>query len=79
MAMRSSGRALVTGIEALDSLTSGRVQTVKHVHVNEGGQAIVADEFHQHRGAIDSDGVEALGKPGVASHSEQPQRLRNPT
>jgi hypothetical protein len=37
-------------IEALDSLTSGRVQTVKHVHVNEGGQAIVADEFHQHTG-----------------------------
>lgn len=37
-------------IEALDSLTSGRVQTVKHVHVNEGGQAIVADQFHQHTG-----------------------------
>jgi hypothetical protein len=37
-------------IEALDSLTSGRVQTVKHVHVNEGGQAIVADQFHQHSG-----------------------------
>ncbi len=37
-------------IEALDSLTSGRVQTVKHVHVNEGGQAVVADHFHQHTG-----------------------------
>ena len=37
-------------IEALDSLTCGRVQTVKHVHVNEGGQAIVADQFHQHTG-----------------------------
>lgn len=37
-------------IEALDSLTSGRVQTVKHVHVSEGGQAIVADQFHQHTG-----------------------------
>lgn len=37
-------------IEALDRLTSGRVQTVKHVHVNEGGQAIVADQFHQHTG-----------------------------
>jgi len=37
-------------IEALDSLTSGRVQTVKHVHVNDGGQAIVADQFHQHTG-----------------------------
>lgn len=37
-------------IEALDSLTSGRGQTVKHVHVNEGGQAVVADHFHQHTG-----------------------------
>lgn len=37
-------------IEALDSLASGRVQTVKHVHVSEGGQAIVADQFHQHTG-----------------------------
>lgn len=37
-------------IEALDRLASGRVQTVKHVHVNEGGQAIVADQFHQHTG-----------------------------
>ncbi len=66
-------------IEALDSLTSGRVQTVKHVHVNEGGQAIVADQFHQHRHVLENDGMEALGKPGVASHSEQPQRLRDPT
>lgn len=37
-------------IEALERLSSGRVQTVKHVHVNEGGQAIVADQFHQHKG-----------------------------
>src|SRR3546814_3872668 len=27
-----------------------REQTVKHVHVNEGGQAVVADHFHQHTG-----------------------------
>ena len=37
-------------IEALDRLTNGHVQTVKHVHVNEGAQAIVADQFHQHTG-----------------------------
>lgn len=35
-------------IEALDKLTSGRVQTVRHVHVTEGGQAVIADEFHNH-------------------------------
>lgn len=37
-------------IEALDRLSSGRVQTVRHVHVNEGGQAVIADEFHHHTG-----------------------------
>jgi len=25
-------------------------QTVKHVHVNDGGQAVIADEFHHHSG-----------------------------
>ena len=37
-------------IEALDRLSSGRVQTVKHVHVNDGAQAVVADQFHHHTG-----------------------------
>lgn len=41
-------------IEALDRLSSGRVQTVKHVYVNEGGQAIVADQFHQHTGGSEN-------------------------
>jgi hypothetical protein len=38
---------------ALDSLTKlhqPRVQTVRHVHVNQGGQAVVADNFHQYTG-----------------------------
>jgi len=29
-----------------------REQTVRHVHVNKGGQAIVADHFHRHAGAM---------------------------
>lgn len=37
-------------IEALAKLHQPREQVVKHVHVNEGGQAIVADQFHQHTG-----------------------------
>ncbi|MCK0099840.1 hypothetical protein MWU38_10640 [Qipengyuania sp. S6317L1] len=37
-------------IEALDRLSNGRVQTVRHVHVNDGGQAVIADEFHHHTG-----------------------------
>jgi hypothetical protein len=36
-------------LEALAKLHQPREQTVRHVHVNDGGQAIVADEFHQHQ------------------------------
>ncbi len=35
-------------LEALARLHQPREQTVRHVHVNEGGQAIVADHFHHH-------------------------------
>lgn len=37
-------------LEALARLHQPREQTVKHVHVNEGGQAVVADQFHHHAG-----------------------------
>lgn len=39
-----------TTIETLERMTAGHVQTVKHVHVNEGGQAVIADQFHHHGG-----------------------------
>ena len=31
-----------------------REQTVRHLHVSEGGQAIVADQFHTHTGASEN-------------------------
>lgn len=34
----------------LAKLHQPREQTVRHVHVNEGGQAVIADEFHHHTG-----------------------------
>ncbi len=34
----------------LAKLHQPREQTVRHVHVNEGGQAVIADEFHNHTG-----------------------------
>lgn len=37
-------------LEALMKLHQPREQTVKHVHVNQGGQAVVADHFHQQPG-----------------------------
>lgn len=38
-------------IETLARLHQPREQTVRHVHVNQGGQAVVADQFHHHGGA----------------------------
>ncbi len=43
-----------TTLEALAKLHQPREQTVRHVHVNEGGQAIVADEFHHHGKAAEN-------------------------
>ena len=46
-----------------------REQTVRHVHVNEGGQAVIADQFHHHNGGqengesvIQSDAAGPFGK-----------------
>lgn len=36
-------------LEALAKLHQPREQTVRHVHVNEGGQAVIADQFHHHQ------------------------------
>lgn len=63
-------------IEALDSLTSGRVQTVKHVHVNEGGQAIVADQFHQHTGGKENG--KSNEQPHATGTSGQSAALPSP-
>jgi hypothetical protein len=37
-------------LETLAKQNQPHVQTVRHVHVNEGGQAVVADNFHAHAG-----------------------------
>jgi hypothetical protein len=41
-------------LEALIRIHQPREQIVKHVHVNEGGQAVVADNFHQHTGGVEN-------------------------
>ena len=41
-------------LEALARLHQPREQTVKHVHVNDGGQAVVADHFHHHTGGYEN-------------------------
>jgi len=37
-------------LEALAKLHQPREQTVKHVQVNQGGQAVIADQVHNHGG-----------------------------
>jgi hypothetical protein len=57
-------------IEALDRLTNGREQTVRHVHVdNRGGQAVIADNVNtggKDNGRID-DQSHATGAAGGGS------------
>lgn len=43
-----------TTLEALAKLHQPREQTVRHVHVNEGGQAVIAEQFHHHTGGTEN-------------------------
>lgn len=47
LAIRAQSNCRTT-LEALAKLHLPREQTVRNVHVNEGGQAVVADHFHIH-------------------------------
>lgn len=47
LALKAQSNARAT-LEALAKLHQPREQTVRHVHVNDGGQAVIADEFHHH-------------------------------
>ena len=49
LALKAQANSRAT-LEALAKLHQPREQTVRHVHVNEGGQAVIADEFHSHTG-----------------------------
>jgi hypothetical protein len=49
IAMKAQAQSRAT-LEALAKLHQPREQTVRHVHVNEGAQAVIADEFHHHTG-----------------------------
>lgn len=62
LAMKAQAGSRAT-FEALVRMHQPREQTVKHVHVNEGGQAVVADQFHQHAGGPQ------IGKSNEQSHA----------
>jgi hypothetical protein len=48
MAIKAQANCRST-LESLSKLHQPREQTVKHVYVNEGGQAVIADHFHAPR------------------------------
>lgn len=49
LALKAQSQARAT-VEALAKMHQKREQTVRHVHVYEGGQAVVAEQFHHHGG-----------------------------
>ena len=49
LAMKAQSNSRAT-LDALSKLHQPREQTVRHVHVNDGGQAVIADKFHHHSG-----------------------------
>lgn len=54
LALKAQANSRAT-LEALAKLHQPREQTVRHVHVNEGGQAVIADQFHHHAGGRENE------------------------
>lgn len=66
LALKAQGNCRAT-LDTLAKVHQPREQTVRHVHVNEGGQAIVADQFHNHTGgAENAETVEQSHTAGTA-------------
>ncbi len=66
LALKAQAQSRAT-VEALDRLTNGHEQTVRHVHVdNRGGQAVITDTFNQ-GGAVNGKGGEQSYGPDIAS------------
>ncbi|WP_144037272.1 hypothetical protein [Sphingomonas sp. TZW2008] len=62
-----------TALEALARMHQPREQIVRHVHVNEGGQAIVAEQLHMHGSGVRNEGyVEQPHAPGTGESSSRP-------
>jgi hypothetical protein len=66
LALKAQAQSRAT-LEALIKLHQPREQTVRHVHVNEGGQAIIADQFHHHG---PQRGGAANGQSGGQPHTQ---------
>ena len=51
LAMKAQSNCRTT-LEALAKLHQPREQTVRHININAGGQAVVADQFHHHQAGV---------------------------
>lgn len=69
IALKAQAQSRAT-LEALAKLHQPREQTVRHVHVNEGGQAVIADQFHHHGGGTEN------GRTDIQSHATRPAGSR---
>jgi hypothetical protein len=78
LALKAQANCRAT-LETLGKLHQPREQTVKHVHVNEGGQAVVADHFHQHTGGKEngqsSEQPYATGTAGESTALSSPDPI----
>lgn len=65
-----------TALEALAKLHQPREQIVKHIHVNEGGQALVADQYHHYSGGKENGKL--VEQSGATSESGERAALLSP-
>ncbi len=66
LALKAQANSRAT-LEALAKLHQPREQTVRHVHVNEGGRAVIADQFHHHTGGREN------GQSAEQSYAQSPR------
>lgn len=78
IAMKAQAQSRAT-LEALAKLHQPREQTVRHVHVNEGGRAVIADQFHNHTGgqgnSENDEQSHATREAGIGSALPSPDPL----
>ncbi|WP_230281661.1 hypothetical protein [Croceicoccus sp. Ery15] len=77
LAFKAQAQSRAT-LEALAKLHQPREQTVRHVHVNEGGQAIVADQFHHHTGGSKNVKTSEQSHATGAAGASAPMLGKNP-
>lgn len=78
-AMKAQAQSRAT-LEALAKIYQPREQTVRHVHINQGGQAVIADEFHNHTGGTNAQENEQshAPKPDIAAGASPALPCPNP-